>query len=232
MGKITVGIIILCRFASSRLPGKILRRINGKTILQYIYERLCHVGAANNIVVATSEESSDDPIVEFCNNNDIQVYRGPLNNVAKRFLSCSLKFCNDYTTRINGDNLFVDIESVRDMISIAKKGKYDFISNVKKRTFPKGMSIEIIRTSYYKKCYENFSNGSHFEHVTLPLYENDNDKSHYYYFNTICPKAAGIQLAIDTIKDFETAEKIIANFSRNHRTYGLKDIYKFYSELK
>ena len=85
-----IGFVIICRYNSSRLPGKILMEINGKSILQYIIERLSLVVPENNIVVATSEEKTDNPIAEYCIKNKINVFRGSLDNVALRFLNCGI----------------------------------------------------------------------------------------------------------------------------------------------
>src|SRR5690554_2441069 len=101
-----IGIIILCRYNSSRLPRKILKKINGKTILDYIIERVEKVIPRSQIVVATSTESTDNPIVEYCSNHSIQVFRGSLTNVAERFLHCMEYYKFEYGIRINGDNIF------------------------------------------------------------------------------------------------------------------------------
>jgi spore coat polysaccharide biosynthesis protein SpsF len=226
-----IGFIIICRYNSRRLPGKILKKINGKEILLYIYERLFTVARNDDIIVATSEEDSDNPIVDFCSQNNINFYRGSLNNVALRFLNCAEKYGFDYATRINGDNIFLDIQTLKEMVSIALKNKYDFISNVKDRTFPKGMSIEIVRTDYYKKVYKEFNKEEFFEHVTLYLYNLANPLNHCYYYNKIEPKAAGIQLALDTKEDFYKVSKIINNFKKDHREYGLPEVYKIYKYI-
>lgn len=216
----------MCRYNSRRLHGKILREINGKTILQYILERLAVVVDMDSIVVATSREPSDNPVAEYCNMNRIQCFRGELDNVARRFLTCAKQYSFDYATRINGDNLFVDIPTLREMKMLTETGKYDFISNVKNRTFPKGMSIETVRISYYDDCYRAFDREEHYEHVTLWLYQHDEGRNHYYHYNSMCPEAAGIQMAIDTEDDFSLAEKIIGNFAGNHTEYGLKEIFQ------
>lgn len=226
-----IGIIILCRYNSSRLPGKILREINGKTILEYIFERVGQVLPQENIVVATSEEETDNPIADFCKRKGYNCYRGPLNNVSLRFLNCAKEFAFDYASRINGDNLFADIPSLSAMYTLAVKGTHNFISNLKNRTFPKGMSIEIVKTSYYEHVYQKFSTAEDFEHVTWYLYQNEED-NFYYYFNTECPEFAGVQLAIDTQDDFDTAKYILDSFSEPHIHYGLKDIFPIYKTLK
>ncbi|MDA3883772.1 MAG: hypothetical protein PF481_10870 [Bacteroidales bacterium] len=225
-----IGIIILCRYNSSRLPGKILKTINGKTILDYIIERIETVVSRSHIIVATSTESTDNPIVEYCSNHSIQVFRGSLTNVAERFLHCMKHFEIEYGIRINGDNIFVDTESLKNMIDITKLNNYNVISNLKGRSFPKGMSIEIIKRDFYKKIYAKFSRPEAFEHVTIDIYPHEND-TFYFYYNTTCPECAGKQMAIDTVEDFKRAKKIINSWDKHHTLYNLKDIYREYSKL-
>jgi len=226
-----IGYILLCRYNSVRLPGKILKKINQKPVIQYIIERLLKVGKKENVIVCTSKYSSDNPIIEYCKKNEIAYYRGALNNVAKRFVGCAKENHFDYSVRINGDNIFVDIQTLNKMVKIAKDGKFDFISNVKERTFPKGMSIEIIRTSFYYNLFLNFNKEAYYEHVTLPLYEDNIEGNFYFEYNKICPEAAGIHLAIDTLKDFKLVQKIIQYFEEDHTKYNLKRIFNIYRTI-
>jgi spore coat polysaccharide biosynthesis protein SpsF len=83
--KIKIGIIVLCRYNSSRLPGKALKLLNGRSVLGHILDRLSYV--SNQIIVATSDQKSDDEIEKFCNYSNVECYRGSLNNVSNRFLS-------------------------------------------------------------------------------------------------------------------------------------------------
>lgn len=227
-----IGFVVICRYNSNRLPGKILKEINGKPIIQYIFERLQEITSGENIVIATSDNTTDVPIVNYCKKNNINYFRGSLNNVAERFLLCAEEFSFDYAVRINGDNIFIDINSFKEMIEITKTNKYKFISNVKNRTFPKGMSIEIVKTDYYREMYQRFETSDHFEHVTLFLYNQENQEDHFYFYNKVCPEASGIQLAIDSIDDFRLAEQIINSFKKNHTSYNLPEIYPIYKNLK
>jgi spore coat polysaccharide biosynthesis protein SpsF len=222
----TVGIIILCRYDSSRLPGKILREIRGKPILQYIYERVQKAVLPESIVVATSAEASDNPIVEYCKAQDIQVFRGSKNNVAQRFLDCSNTYGFDFCTRINGDNLFVDSDLLRKMLAIAEGSNYDFISNVRARTFPRGMSIEIVRRVFYEQAVKEFDKPEYFEHVTLFFYEHEHYGCQLHITNQDCSEAAGINLAIDTPDDLKKAESLISRMTSDHSNYQLKEIFE------
>lgn len=226
------GAVVLSRFSSSRLPGKALMRIAGKPILAYIVERLSMVLPPEQIVIATSEEPSDDPIAAFCQESGIACYRGSLENVAVRFVSAAEAMNWDYAMRINGDNVFVDIPALRDMVALASAGDYDFISNVKNRTFPKGMSIEIVRTSVFRSLVPKILNSDAYrEHVTLYLYEHEDEIHHHYFLNTELPEAAGLQFALDTAEDFERTSQIMAHMKTAHTDYNLKEIYALFLEL-
>jgi len=226
-----IGAIILCRYNSTRLPGKALKKIKGKPILEYIIERLSEVFDHSNIVVATSDEHSDRPIIEYCEKKSVHYFRGSLNNVSHRFLNAALDNEFDYAVRINGDNLFIDIQALRSMLQALEKDNFDFVSNVKGRTFPKGMSIEIIKTKSYKKYFKAFCNEDHFEHVTAYLYENEEELKVFYFYNNRMPEAGGEQLAIDTKDDFDTAKKILTRFAGSHLELRLEDIYKLKKEI-
>jgi spore coat polysaccharide biosynthesis protein SpsF len=225
----TVGVAILSRYNSSRLPGKALKVINGKTILEYIYERVNQVLPAEQIIIATSEEKSDDVISNYCKLQNWKCYRGSLDNVAERFYQSGINLGVDYLIRINGDNLFLDIPLLENMIKLSHSDQYNFISNVKERTYPKGMSIEIVRLNHYKDLLKDINTEKQYqEHVTLYLYENELNSYHFVYNNEL-KGMAGIQLAIDTPKDFEKAIAIIDSFDNDHTNYNIKDIAEIIS---
>ncbi|MGJ3236250.1 cytidylyltransferase domain-containing protein [Marivirga sp.] len=225
----TVGVAILSRYNSSRLPGKALKEINGKTLLKYIYERVNKVLPSDQIIIATSEEKSDDVISNYCEKQNWKCYRGSLDNVAERFYQSGIDLGVDYLIRINGDNLFLDIPLLESMIKLTQSYQYDFISNVKGRTFPKGMSIEVVRLDHYKNLLNEITNEEQYkEHVTLYLYENELNSYHFVY-NDELKEMEGIQLAIDTQEDFEKAIAIINSFEKDHTKYNIKDIAEIIS---
>lgn len=227
-----IGAVILCRYNSRRLPGKALMLLNGKTVIETIVERLMLVLDLEDIVIATSVEDTDNPIVDYAHNKGFNIYRGSLENVAERFYLAAKKQDWDYAIRINGDNVFVDIKLLQQMIDVAKKNNYDFLSNVKDRTYPKGMSVEIVNLNYYCSILENINKSeSYKEHVTLYLYENET-LEHYYFYNFDLPEASGIQLALDTNEDFERTKKIMCKFAENHTKYNLNEIFEIYKSLE
>lgn len=220
-----IGFVILCRFSSRRLPGKILKEIQGKPILQYIYDNLLQVSKAQNLVIATSTDKTDDQVAQYCKEKNIQCFRGALNNVAERFLAAAKAYKFDFVVRICGDNLFTDVATIRTMLEITQTNAYDFISNVKGRTFPFGMSVEIVRTAFYEQLFSLLTTKEYQEHVTLYLYQHKIGQQ-YFHYNTICPEAKGIHLAIDTQADFDKATAIVAKMQKPSYKYGIQEIYK------
>lgn len=223
------GIIVLCRYNSSRLPGKILREINGKPILQYIIERLNDLKEEYPFVICTSQEATDDPIVNFCIENGIKYFRGSLDNVALRFLNCAKENGFNNAVRINGDNLFLDDTLIKSVIEIIESKELNFISNVKDRTFPKGMSIEIVDTAFYESSYPFFKDGD-FEHVMTYFYRGNLDKIEFVYNEK--PMISTVNLAIDTLEDFENAELILNKMNKNHTAYDYNDIINLFAKIK
>ncbi|MDF9798018.1 spore coat polysaccharide biosynthesis protein SpsF [Catalinimonas alkaloidigena] len=229
-----IGGIILARYNSRRLPGKALKDIGGKPILLQIYQALRQYFSQGNIVVATSSSPTDDPIAAFCKQHQIHCYRGSLDKVAERFYDCAKHFGFEFAFRINGDNLFVESRCIVQMMAdVQQDASYDFLSNVKERTFPFGMSVELLNTEFYGHCLEKFQQDARYqEHVTLYLYENENIGERKYYFNTKTPEAKGAHLAIDTPEDFEIAQLIYAQMLEPNNTPPLADLIRYYKQAK
>lgn len=216
-----VGYVILCRFGSSRLPGKILEDVAGRPILEYIHERVSTAAGVDPVVVATSLDSSDDPIAAYCVRHGLPFYRGPLDNVADRFLGCAVQYGFDYAVRINGDNLFASPALLAEAASHARTGRYDFVTNVRGRTFPTGMSVEIVGVPFYASVLSAFTQPRHFEHVTLYLYENEGIGRRRYLENQWCPEARGTHMAIDTEQDLAMARQLFGRTGGAHLQYDL-----------
>jgi len=216
-----IGIIVLCRYNSSRLPGKALKLLNGRSILGHILDRLDYV--SNQVIVATSDQKSDDEIEKFCNYSNIECYRGSLENVSDRFLSCANHYSLDYAVRINGDNFFTPWDILSQMIAIAKTSKFQFITNVLNRTFPKGMSIEIIQTEFYSENIKKFDDYDK-EHVTSFFYKNKSIGERYNFYNDNNSETKDLDLALDTLKDFENIKEIVLKMDRYPASYTFKEI--------
>ena len=199
--------------SSRRLPGKVLKNIDNYPILGWTIKRLSFLNGPK-IVVITSKDPSDDPIVEYCKNQKIEFFRGSLSNVLLRFKKACEYFSEENFIRICADSPFIDSQLIKIAISEYQKNSFDIVTNVLERTFPKGQSVEIMNLNLLKKLTMNSNISSdHREHVTKFLYENPSQfkiQSFKHFHN----KFKNIQLSIDTLEDFEKAS-LIAKKAKN-----------------
>lgn len=227
----SVGLVILARMSSSRLPGKALKLIQGKETLKHILDRLAQVMDLSKVILATSDDPSDDPLEEFASRNSLAIYRGSLEKVAERFYAAAKELEVDYACRINGDNIFLAPEILKSMIDQARSGNYVFLSNVLGRTYPKGMSVEIVSLDYYAQKLPAIQLDSYCnEHVMVCLYGDESTKGHYYLKNTDLPEAAAIQLALDTPEDWERSNWILEAIPSQQ--FDLETTFDFYQRYE
>jgi spore coat polysaccharide biosynthesis protein SpsF len=165
-------VIVQARMASTRLPGKVLKCIQGKTLLEHCLERLQQVPSVDQIVVATTLNSKDMSIINLCEQLEVKYYRGSESDVLSRFYEASLKFKADVIIRVNSDCPLIDPEVVESIISqfIEQQPNCDYISNILKQTYPRGMHTEIFSFKVLEEAYKEATAQSDREHVTPYIY--------------------------------------------------------------
>jgi spore coat polysaccharide biosynthesis protein SpsF len=183
---------------------------------------------ADHLIVATSTEIQDDPIEAFCRKENIQCFRGSLNNVSERFLQCALEYNLDYAIRINGDNIFADRELINQTIDYLKDQNYDFVSNVPERTFPTGMSVELVNVSFYASQFNTIKQDPNYsEHVTLYFYDFPNLGQFKFFKNDTYPIKQNLKLALDDENDLKKITRIFSLMKKKHTAYNWKEIISF-----
>ena len=192
--------IIQARTSSKRFKNKVLIKIYNKSLINHVFDKTRKSKKLKKIVVATSKNKSDDKLVKHLKALQIPYFRGDLHNVAKRMLDLASKKKAKYFLRISGDSPLLDYKIINKAIDIQKKTKtkYDLITNIFPRTFPKGQSIEIIKTLTLKRYIHDFSKNEK-EHVTKFFYNNP-EKFKIKNFKNKMKKKIFVQ-TIDTKKD-------------------------------
>jgi spore coat polysaccharide biosynthesis protein SpsF (cytidylyltransferase family) len=223
---VTIPIIIQARLNSTRLPKKVLTRINGIPLLEYLLNRLTKNFDKSQIFIATSNQHEDNPIHQYCINNDFFVFRGLLMNVAKRMLDAAKKINARSFVRINGDSPLIDPLIIQQAIKIYKKGNYDLVTNTFPRSYPIGQSVEVIRTSTFEYVYEKMSSSGHFEHVTKFYYDYPDEYQIRNFLNK--GDLSSYRLVVDTPKDLERLKKIIGTMVRPYTDYSLDELIDLY----
>jgi spore coat polysaccharide biosynthesis protein SpsF len=219
---VKLGIIILARLSSTRLPRKALLPFGEGAVIDFIVDRVRRT-TADDVVVATSDDPSDDDLVAHCRHKGYAFHRGSLSNVSQRFLSCMQYRNHDYSARINGDNVFTDANEIDKMLAIARTGQYDLISNVPGRTFPIGMSVEIVRSTFYAAAYGAFASDGDFEHVTSYLYAHE-ELGRRLVVTSDCPLGKGLRLALDTREDYARLSRLRDGLGKNAGTVALEEL--------
>jgi spore coat polysaccharide biosynthesis protein SpsF (cytidylyltransferase family) len=220
-----IGIIALTRMSSSRLPGKALKDIGGRPLLGRVIDRLrCAATDLDcTLIVATSEEPEDDAIAEFCRSEIVKTYRGSLHDVAGRALSAATHSGLDYFIRISADSPFMSPDVIGLAASIVSSEEPDLTTNIFPRTYPPGVTVEVVKTSTFRKLLENPTTEDEREHVTKAFY---NRPQGFKIVNFTAPEGdlSAINLTVDTHDDLRKARWIYSKLGQHATTAPLAKI--------
>lgn len=217
-----IGAVVQARMSSSRLPGKVLHRVAGKPLLGYLLDRLEKCRGLDALVVATSTDASDLPVAEYSATRHVECHRGPLADVAARFLEVAERHALGAFVRVSGDSPLLDPGLVESAVSLFRAGSVaDVVTNVFPRSFPHGQSVEVIRAASLRAAYPRFEPADR-EHVTTFFYRNAREFEIENFRSD--QDASGIHLAVDTLQDMEAFRTIVSRMDRPHTDYGLAEI--------
>lgn len=197
-----VGAVILARMRSERLPGKVMLSLKGKPVLQWIVERLKNSKYLDNIIIATSEDASCNPIVEMCTRLGYDYFRGSEEDILDRFVRASRPYNLDAVIRITGDCPMVDWRIVDTLISLFFTNDCVYCSNVVKRTFPVGFDVEVMTPSVLREA-DQFAEGVDRQHITTYIYKTHPDK--YKMIDLIAGEEIcypELRVTLDTLEDY------------------------------
>ena len=208
--EIKKGIIIQARTGSKRLPGKVLKKVSGISLIELLIKRLKKSKLANNIILATTNLSRDDELELIAHKHKIKCFRGSENNVLERFFMASKKYKLDYVVRITADCPLTDPKIVDEYIKKCISGGFDYLSNTNPPTYPDGFDIEVIKSRVLKKAYLQAKTKFDREHVT-PYIKNHSKIEHVYFENGA--DFSKYRLTVDTEEDFQMINELIEKFS-------------------
>lgn len=226
-----IGGILFFRMNSKRLPGKPLFKILNNTILSVIVERVKKIEALEHFCIATSFETSDDPIAEEANRIGIEIFRGSLNNVLERAIQASETYNYSDFLRICGDRPFLDPKYYQELILTHKKLKNDLTTNIFPRTVPPGLSGEVINVGTLKGIKSKVYDKDETEHLTKHFYNNPWNFKIYNLSqkNNFIP--INQNLTLDTANDYKKITWIYKNLNIEDY-YNTEKIMKLNIEWK
>ncbi len=225
-----IGIIIQARINSTRLQGKVLKKIKGRTVLSHIISRVKQSKLADEIIIATSTKNENDVIEEESKKNGAKIYRGSENNVLKRYYECAKENKLDVVVRITSDCPLIDPYIIDELINFFKENEYDLVTNagtdLKNRTYPRGLDVEVFSMESLEEAKENGIKQFEKEHVTQYMY-NNNKKVYFYKQKDDDSK---YRLTLDTKEDLELVIEIYNRLYEGEHNFYLKEIKELFKK--
>ena len=217
--------IIQARVGSTRLPGKVLLDLKGKTVLYHVVDRVKKSKYIDEVIVATTDLGQDDKIVDECNKIGCKCFRGSESDVLSRYYLCAKENDADIIIRITSDCPLIDPLVIDEILDFYLKNNYKLVTNagdIHNRTYPRGLDTEIFDFDTLENAYKNANKDYQKEHVTPYIYENEKDI--YYYKNDI--DYSKYRLTLDTKEDFELIKRIYDLVYIDSQNFYLDDIVK------
>ena len=212
--KMRVGIILQARMESTRLPGKVLKQIEGKPMLWHIVERLKKVKQSDELVIATSTNTEDRAVVELAESCSIRCFAGSEKDVLDRFYQASKEFRFEQIVRATGDNPLVDPEEADRLISIQLKTAADYSSNKSEVNsgLPVGIGVEVFSFPALERSWVEGKNEDHREHVDEYILQNRDSFNIQVLPAPEGKRAPHLRLTVDTMEDLSFIRAIYRRF--------------------
>ena len=216
------GILLQARCDSRRFPKKILEKINNKTMLETVVDRLNNINKTKLIIV-TTKKKNDDKVLQISKKLKVKCFRGKTSDVLSRFYEAALKYKLNTIIRCNADCPLIDRKLLIKMLKKFKNNKFDYISNILDPTYPSGLHVEIFNFKSLKKAHENALTLSDREHVTPYIYKNSKK---FKIFSVKNKKNLSFhRWTVDYIKDLKFIKEIYKELD-DKNNFEMKDIIK------
>jgi spore coat polysaccharide biosynthesis protein SpsF len=205
--------IIQARMSSTRLPGKVLLDLAGEPMLARVVERTRRARTIDRVIVATTVESEDEPIVELCRSRGWTVSRGSRDDVLDRYYQAAVADGADPIVRITSDCPLIAPEII-DTVVKRLDGTIDYASNINpRRTFPRGLDVEVFTFAALSAAWRDDREATGREHVTPFLYRHP-ERFRIALVESEKPEAACHRWSVDTPEDYELMRRIYSHFGR------------------
>jgi spore coat polysaccharide biosynthesis protein SpsF len=232
------GIIIQARLGSTRLPNKITKPFSGdESILDIVIKKFKNNTFGFPVILATSENPKDAQLEHYANKHNIMFFRGEEHDVLKRFIDAAHFFRLNQIVRVCADNPFLDLKGFESLVNERKSAEgIDYIAFRNDFGVPSikthwGVFTEIVSVAALSRVVETTSESSYHEHVTNYIY------GHPEEFDVklvdappVIFKRDDIRLTIDTASDFETLQKLYADYLETNFNFTLETLVGFIDE--
>jgi len=230
-----IDVIIQARMGSSRLPGKVMKKIEDKVVLDHVIDRVSRAKNIRNVIICTSTLEQDNIIFEHCKQRNIKCFRGSEKNVLNRYYETAKFYDSETIIRITSDCPLFDPIYIDKMIDKYFELKLNYLGPkyYGQRKFPDGFNCEIFSFNVLKEAEMN-ANENEKEHVTTYIIKKF---SSYQYDYELKNKYKNIKfdelhLSLDTQEDYELIKKIFKHIYLNKINFTLEDVLQYLNNFK
>ena len=221
--------IIEARMGSSRLPGKVMLPFGEEPALGLLLKRVRSADKLDEVIVATTEEKSDIPIIRFCEKIGIKSFRGSENDVMKRVLDTARHCEADLICELMGDSPFLDPTEINRAITEYQARDCDYLSNFwPENTYPLGFAVQVYRTEVLSRAEKMTQDPVDRSHVTTFIYQNPD----LFVLEGIkAPSechAPDLRMALDQSEDYEAMQEVFEGINGSENPFfSMKDCIRF-----
>lgn len=220
--------ITQARMTSSRLPGKILMEVEGRSLLEYHLLRLATARHIDDIYVATTVNAVDDAVVDLCKTLNIKYFRGSEDNVLERYVLCAREAGAETVIRLTSDCPLIDPGLVEKTVELYQSRPEIDYAAPDEDAFPRGLGGEVFSITALEAAYQKAFMDHHSEHVTSYIYGHPEDFGLAIYRAT--KKYGAYRFCVDEPADFDLIEKILHHFRTNPFEFTMEDVVDFMDE--
>ena len=217
--------IIQARMGSTRLPGKVLRKINNVPLLKFQIDRINQSKLINQTIVATSNAENDNLIVEFCKANGIVCFRGSEDDVLDRYYRCAKKYKADIIIRFGADNPLIDPIIIDKVIQFYQDSEVDYASNgipPETNRYPDGSDLEVFSMETLERTHLEADDLHDREHVTFYIWKYNNGFSTAQLHHE--QDLSEYRFTLDYPEDLEVVEYVIKELNKRNSFGHLNEI--------
>jgi spore coat polysaccharide biosynthesis protein SpsF len=218
-------VVLQARMSSTRLPGKVMSQINGHPMIYWEISRISKAKLVNKIVVAMSDQKSDDILADYLDSIHQDYIRGSLDNVLSRYIKAEENYNPSAIIRLTADCPLVMPELIDQYLEIFYKNDFEYLSNTLELSYPDGLDIEIIAPGIFKKLLKSSLSKEEQEHVTLGIYSRKDKFRTYNVSNNA--NISEFRWTVDTSDDLAFVKSVYAHFESKEIDFTFNDVLKF-----
>jgi spore coat polysaccharide biosynthesis protein SpsF len=220
-------VVVQARMGSTRLPGKVLRPLGGRPVLERMLERLARATAAFHMVVATTSDAADDVIVDLCRALGVDHFRGARDDLLDRHYRAALDRDADVVVKIPSDCPLIDpaiVDRVLEAFS-SSEGRYDYVSNLHPATYPDGNDVEVMSMAALHTAWRLAARAFEREHTTPFLWD---QPERFRIGNVTMETGADLSMShritLDYAEDLDLIGRIFEELSGATRAFSVHEV--------